>query len=114
MSIEIRAVRKAFGAFLALDGIDLSVPEGSLVALLGPSGCGKTTLLRIIAGLELPDSGSILLDARDTTDLRAGPGRDLPGETSRPGARARRPRQSPAPREEGLIRERRGYLRKDT
>jgi len=55
MSIEIRNVSKRFGAFQALDDINLDIRSGELVALLGPSGCGKTTLLRIIAGLESPD-----------------------------------------------------------
>lgn len=61
MSIEVREVSKRFGAFTALDNIRLHVQTGELVALLGPSGCGKTTLLRIIAGLEQPDRGSIYL-----------------------------------------------------
>jgi sulfate/thiosulfate transport system ATP-binding protein len=58
MSIEVRNIRKVFGNFTALDGVDLDVPEGKLVGLLGPSGSGKTTLLRIIAGLEQPDDGA--------------------------------------------------------
>ena len=68
MSIEISDVRKRFGDFTALDGIDLAVPDGELVALLGPSGCGKTTLLRVIAGLETPDTGAIRFHGEDTTD----------------------------------------------
>lgn len=67
MSIEIQGLHKRFGTFVALDGIDLNVPPGQLVALLGPSGCGKTTLLRIIAGLETADRGRVLFDGNDAT-----------------------------------------------
>ncbi|MCE9633601.1 MAG: sulfate ABC transporter ATP-binding protein [Methylophilales bacterium] len=67
MSIHINNVRKNFGNFSALNDISLEIPPGELVALLGPSGCGKTTLLRIIAGLESPDSGSISFNGEDAT-----------------------------------------------
>jgi len=67
MSIEIQNVQKNFGKFSALNNVSLDVPSGELVALLGPSGCGKTTLLRIIAGLESPDEGSIHFHGNDTT-----------------------------------------------
>jgi sulfate transport system ATP-binding protein len=67
MSINLRGISKRFGEFQALAGIDLDVATGELVALLGPSGCGKTTLLRIIAGLDMPDTGSVMLAGQDAT-----------------------------------------------
>ncbi|MGD9773723.1 sulfate/molybdate ABC transporter ATP-binding protein [Diaphorobacter sp.] len=69
MSIEIRNVSKQFGSFQALRDVSLDIQSGELIALLGPSGCGKTTLLRIIAGLETPDVGSIHFSGEDTTDV---------------------------------------------
>jgi sulfate transport system ATP-binding protein len=72
MSIEIRNVSKAFGAFQALNDVSLQVPTGELVGLLGPSGCGKTTLLRIIAGLEWADIGHVYFDNEDATSRDAG------------------------------------------
>jgi sulfate transport system ATP-binding protein len=72
MGIEVRHVSRNFGNFAALRDIDLSVPDGELLALLGPSGSGKTTLLRIIAGLDFPDSGSIHLNGEDASARSAG------------------------------------------
>ena len=67
MSIEIRNLNKRFGKTVVCDNLNLDIPSGELVALLGPSGSGKTSLLRIIAGLEVPDSGSVLFHGEDTT-----------------------------------------------
>src|SRR4051794_4118615 len=69
MAIEARNITKTFGDFLALDRVSVEVPAGSLTALLGPSGGGKSTLLRIIAGLETPDSGHVLIEGRDMTGI---------------------------------------------
>ena len=67
--LQLRDVRKEFGAFTALSNINLTIEKGEFVCFLGPSGCGKTTLLRIIAGLETPTSGSISQASADITRL---------------------------------------------
>ncbi len=68
--LRIVNVTKSFGGFNAVDGLTLTIPEGSFFALLGPSGCGKTTTLRMIAGLEEPTMGTIHLGATDITNKR--------------------------------------------
>jgi sulfate transport system ATP-binding protein len=65
LNVEMRALRKAFGSTLALDGVDLSVSNGEFLAILGPSGSGKTSLLRVLAGLEFIDSGQITIGERE-------------------------------------------------
>jgi sulfate transport system ATP-binding protein len=72
MKIALHDVSKRFGAFLALDRVDLDIVSGELVALLGPSGSGKTTLLRIIAGLEWPDEGQVRFDGEDALSRSVG------------------------------------------
>ncbi len=68
-TVEARHVKKIFDEVPAVDGIDLMAKEGEFLVLLGPSGCGKTTLMRMIAGLERPTSGDIVIDGRVVTDL---------------------------------------------
>jgi len=72
VTIEVRNIVKKFGTFAALDHVDLKVATGELVALLGPSGSGKTSLLRIIAGLDWPDEGSVIFDGEDALSRGAG------------------------------------------
>jgi len=69
MGIAVANVTKRFGEFVALDDVSVDIPSGSLTALLGPSGGGKSTLLRIIAGLENPDSGTVEIAGQDSTRL---------------------------------------------
>src|SRR3990167_10945559 len=67
--LEIKNVSKQFDDNLVIDNISLSIEQGEFFTLLGPSGCGKTTLLRMIAGFDVPDSGQILLDGQDIGEL---------------------------------------------
>ena len=66
--LQLQQIRKSFADTEVLNGIDLEAGQGEFITLLGASGCGKTTTLRIIAGLELPDSGKVILEGRDITD----------------------------------------------
>jgi ABC-type Fe3+/spermidine/putrescine transport system ATPase subunit len=68
--LQLRSVSKSFGSVLAVDSVSLTLAEGQLLALLGPSGCGKTTTLRMVAGLERPTGGEIILDGRLLADAR--------------------------------------------
>jgi len=67
--VSVENLTKRFGATAALDGVSFAIPDGALVAVLGPSGCGKTTFLRLLAGLETPDRGTIRIGASDVTTL---------------------------------------------
>ncbi|HEY6928208.1 MAG TPA: ABC transporter ATP-binding protein, partial [Thermoanaerobaculia bacterium] len=70
-AIEVEGLSRRFGDFQALSAIDLVVREGEFFSLLGPSGCGKTTLLRILAGLDLPDAGTVRIGGVDVADIPA-------------------------------------------
>ncbi|MFB9310405.1 ABC transporter ATP-binding protein [Agromyces hippuratus] len=69
--LELAGIQKRFPGFTAIEHLDLTIPAGSFFALLGPSGCGKTTTLRLVAGLEEPTSGRILIGGRDVTGTKA-------------------------------------------
>jgi iron(III) transport system ATP-binding protein len=79
--LRLRGLRKSFGDVVAVDGLDLDVPEGAICALLGPSGCGKTTTLRLIAGLERCDAGTVEIAGKEVE----GPGGSLAAERRRIG-----------------------------
>ena len=66
--VELRGVSKRFGSVTAVDAVDLQIRKGEFLTLLGPSGCGKTTLLRLLAGFEMPTSGQILIEGKDVSD----------------------------------------------
>ena len=70
-AIELRSVRKLFGDVVAVDDVELVIRKGEFFSLLGPSGCGKTTTLRMLAGFEFPDAGTILLEGRDVSNVPA-------------------------------------------
>ena len=67
--IRLEGITKKFGEHLIIPTLDLTINDGEFVTLLGPSGCGKTTLLRMIAGLETPTTGKVILDGKDITKL---------------------------------------------
>jgi multiple sugar transport system ATP-binding protein len=70
-TVELRNLGKRFGGFTALEGLDLTIADGEFLVLLGPSGCGKTTTMRMVAGLEEPTAGDILIGGRRVNDIHA-------------------------------------------
>src|SRR5262245_9097412 len=68
-ALSVQGLSKTYGATTAVKGVSLDVPPGEFLTLLGPSGCGKTSLLRLIAGFEIPDAGAILISGRDVAQL---------------------------------------------
>lgn len=76
MYVELKNINKNFGDYKASDNVNFGVEKGKLIGLLGPSGSGKTTILRMIAGLETPDSGDIIIDGVRVNDLAASKERD--------------------------------------
>ncbi|MDQ2758848.1 MAG: ABC transporter ATP-binding protein, partial [Actinomycetota bacterium] len=71
LEVRLEDLRRSYNGVPALDGMSITLAQGELVALLGPSGCGKTTALRIVAGLDEPDSGNVIVDGKDVTQLAA-------------------------------------------
>jgi len=69
--VELNKLVRQFAEVKALDGFNLTINPGELIALLGPSGCGKTTALRLLAGLDIPDGGTVLVDGQDMTQIPA-------------------------------------------
>src|SRR5690242_5015943 len=78
-SVLLHDLTRSFGGTRALDGLSIEMAPGELVALLGPSGCGKTTALRIVAGFETADTGSVLIDGQDISPVPAELGPQLAG-----------------------------------
>ena len=76
--IILENIYKSFGPVIAVDGVSLTIGDGETVGITGPSGCGKTTLLRLIAGLEHPDSGKIIFDGKTAS---------IPGRATEPHGR---------------------------
>lgn len=68
-TLELRGIKKKYGNIYAVDGIDLAIKEGEFLAILGPSGCGKSTTMRMIAGLEMPTEGEVLIGGKSVTNL---------------------------------------------
>src|ERR1051326_424404 len=71
VEVRLEELRKVYAGVTALDGLSLTIGQGELVALLGPSGCGKTTALRLLAGLEEPNGGRVVIGGQDVTNIGA-------------------------------------------
>ncbi len=71
MYVELKNINKTYGSYQASRNVNLGIEKGKLIGLLGPSGSGKTTILRMIAGLETPDSGEVIIDGKVVNDVPA-------------------------------------------
>ena len=86
MYVELKNINKTFGDYKASDNVNFGIEKGRLIGLLGPSGSSKTTILRMIAGLENPDSGEIVIQKEELSDAQWFDRNNFPASTPKPGS----------------------------